>query len=250
MGANQSAQGDGQGAGDHQRPPGDRPDRQARRLPLLDHRPAQRHGRARDRRAGQHAGRPHGLRRRLAATASPASGPRRTWPSAPGLKAVDLFEAVHEGRIKALWIMATNPAVSLPNAGRVREALARCPFVVVSDCVGRHRHPGLRPCEAAGPGLGREGRHGHQFRAPHLAPAPGLRRPRRGARRLAHRRRRRAPPWASARPSPGARPGEVFREYARLTAFENDGRRPLNLGPLGRDRRARLRRRWSRCSGR
>ena len=53
----------------------------------------------------------------------------------PGLKAVDMFEAVHDGRIKALWIMATNPAVSMPNANRVREALAACPFVIVSDCV-------------------------------------------------------------------------------------------------------------------
>src|SRR3712207_5726918 len=55
--------------------------------------------------------------------------------SKPGLKAVDMFRAVGEGRIKALWVMATNPAVSLPDAGRVREALAACPFVVVSDCV-------------------------------------------------------------------------------------------------------------------
>ena len=53
----------------------------------------------------------------------------------PGLKAVDMFEAVHDGRIKAIWIMATNPAVSLPDAGRVHEALAGCPFVVVSDCI-------------------------------------------------------------------------------------------------------------------
>jgi assimilatory nitrate reductase catalytic subunit len=53
--------------------------------------------------------------------------------SGPGLKAVDMFEAVHDGRIKALWIMATNPAVSMPNAARVREALERCPFVVVSE---------------------------------------------------------------------------------------------------------------------
>jgi assimilatory nitrate reductase catalytic subunit len=51
----------------------------------------------------------------------------------PGLKAVDLFEAVHAGQIKALWIMATNPVVSMPNAGFVAEALRRCPFVVVSD---------------------------------------------------------------------------------------------------------------------
>ena len=51
----------------------------------------------------------------------------------PGLKAVDLFRAVHDGRVKFLWIMATNPAVSMPDAGFVREALARCETVVVSD---------------------------------------------------------------------------------------------------------------------
>src|SRR3546814_6479515 len=33
--------------------------------------------------------------------------------------------------------MATNPAVSMPDAGAVRDALAACPFVVVSDCVAR-----------------------------------------------------------------------------------------------------------------
>jgi assimilatory nitrate reductase catalytic subunit len=53
----------------------------------------------------------------------------------PGLKAVELFKAMYERRIKALWIMATNPVVSLPDADRVRAALARCPLVVVSDCV-------------------------------------------------------------------------------------------------------------------
>ena len=52
-----------------------------------------------------------------------------------GLKAVDLFEAIHAGKIKALWIMATNPAVSLPNTNYVREALEKCEFVVVSDCI-------------------------------------------------------------------------------------------------------------------
>jgi assimilatory nitrate reductase catalytic subunit len=53
----------------------------------------------------------------------------------PGLKAVDLFEAIGEGKVKAVWIMATNPLVSLPDADRVREALQRCELVVVSDCV-------------------------------------------------------------------------------------------------------------------
>ncbi|MDE2121072.1 MAG: molybdopterin-dependent oxidoreductase, partial [Betaproteobacteria bacterium] len=53
---------------------------------------------------------------------------------APGLKAVDLFDAVLDGTVKAVWIMATNPAASMPDAGRVRRALKACPFVVVSDC--------------------------------------------------------------------------------------------------------------------
>ncbi|WP_308366159.1 MULTISPECIES: nitrate reductase [unclassified Microbulbifer] len=53
----------------------------------------------------------------------------------PGLKAVDLFRAIESGEIKAVWIMATNPAVSMPDAGRVARALEKCPLVVVSDCV-------------------------------------------------------------------------------------------------------------------
>jgi assimilatory nitrate reductase catalytic subunit len=55
--------------------------------------------------------------------------------ASPGLKAVDLFRAVHEGRVKFLWVMATNPAVSMPDAGFVREALARCETLVVSDVI-------------------------------------------------------------------------------------------------------------------
>jgi len=53
--------------------------------------------------------------------------------SKPGLKAVDLFDAVETGQIKALWIMATNPADSMPAANAVARAIANCPFVVVSD---------------------------------------------------------------------------------------------------------------------
>lgn len=54
-------------------------------------------------------------------------------PSAPGLKAVDMFKAVGDGQIKALWIIHTNPAVSMPEADTVREAISACPFTVVSD---------------------------------------------------------------------------------------------------------------------
>ena len=51
----------------------------------------------------------------------------------PGLKAVDMFRAVGEGRIKAIWIIHTNPVVSMPEADLVAEALKSCPFVVVQD---------------------------------------------------------------------------------------------------------------------
>ncbi|MBY7819605.1 nitrate reductase [Vibrio fluvialis] len=51
----------------------------------------------------------------------------------PGLKALDLFDAVEAGHIKVLWIMATNPVVSLPDSDRIRRALKHCDFVIVSD---------------------------------------------------------------------------------------------------------------------
>jgi assimilatory nitrate reductase catalytic subunit len=53
----------------------------------------------------------------------------------PGLKAVDLFRAIEEGTVKAVWIMATNPLVSLPDADQARRALEKCELVVVSDIV-------------------------------------------------------------------------------------------------------------------
>ena len=40
-----------------------------------------------------------------------------------GLKAVEMFDAMADGRIKAVWIMSTNPLVSLPDANRARAAL-------------------------------------------------------------------------------------------------------------------------------
>lgn len=65
---------------------------------------------------------------------------RRFWgfeqiATQPGLQAVALFDAMARGEIKAVWIMGTNPAVSMPRANHVRDALNRCEFVVVSDCV-------------------------------------------------------------------------------------------------------------------
>ncbi len=53
----------------------------------------------------------------------------------PGLKAVELFDAVASGKIKAVWIMATNPIVSMPDSEKIKRALEKCPLVVVSDCI-------------------------------------------------------------------------------------------------------------------
>src|SRR4051812_30324260 len=52
-----------------------------------------------------------------------------------GLKAVQLFEAINRGEVKALWVMGTNPAVSLPDADFVREALKKLELFVVSENV-------------------------------------------------------------------------------------------------------------------
>lgn len=52
-----------------------------------------------------------------------------------GLKAIDMFEAVGKGKIKAIWIMNTNPVVSMPDADAVKQALLECEMVVVSDCM-------------------------------------------------------------------------------------------------------------------
>lgn len=53
----------------------------------------------------------------------------------PGLKAVDLFEACADGRIKALWIMSTNPVVSLPDADKVAAAIRAVPFTAMTDII-------------------------------------------------------------------------------------------------------------------
>ncbi len=52
---------------------------------------------------------------------------------ATGLCAVDMFDAVADGSIKAIWIMGTNPVDSLPDADAVKAALKACPLVIVSD---------------------------------------------------------------------------------------------------------------------
>jgi assimilatory nitrate reductase catalytic subunit len=167
---------------------------------------------------------------------------RRFWNSPavaaePGLKAVDLFRAAAKGRIRALWIMATNPAVSLPDAEQVRRALTACELVIVSDCVTHTdttRHATiLLPASAWGEKDGtvtNSERCISRQRA--FLEAPGEARPdwwiiTEAARRMG---------YGAAFPYQHAY--EIFIEHARLSAFENNGCRLFNIGALANLSRA------------
>ncbi|HEX5025930.1 MAG TPA: molybdopterin-dependent oxidoreductase [Agriterribacter sp.] len=59
--------------------------------------------------------------------------PAGTISSKAGLTATEIFEALNDGTLKAIWIMGTNPLTSLPNARMVEEALQKAKFVVVQE---------------------------------------------------------------------------------------------------------------------
>ena len=162
---------------------------------------------------------------------------RRFWSAPwiatrPGLKAVELFDAVLQGRVKALWIMGTNPAASMPRASRIRAALERCPFVAVADCwpndttlLAHVVLPAAGWGEKEGTVTNSERCLSRQraFRA-----APGEARPdwwmlTGVARRMG---------WEAA--FPYRAPADIFREHAALSAFENEGarRRIFDIGAL------------------
>ncbi|WP_415837484.1 molybdopterin dinucleotide binding domain-containing protein, partial [Parendozoicomonas haliclonae] len=139
----------------------------------------------------------------------------------PGLTAVDLLRAVESGEIRFIWIMGTNPVVSMPDADRVKAALQICPTVVVSDCIA--------PTDTG-------------QCADILLPAAGWSEKdgtvTNSERRISRQRRFR-PPTGEARADwailseVGRRlghaeafayqcPADVFREHARLSALDND----------------------------
>ena len=182
-----------------------------------------------------------GLANMLAAhmgfTAPEVDRVRRFW-NAPrmaereGLKAVQMFEAIARGEIKALWVMATNPAVSLPHASAVRDALKTLDLFVVSenvvsnDTVNAGAHV-LLPAAAWGEKDGTVTNSERRIsRQRAFLPLPGEARP----------------DWQIV--SDVARlmgfweafsyrsPADVFREHAALSAFENDGTRDFDIGGL------------------
>jgi assimilatory nitrate reductase catalytic subunit len=162
---------------------------------------------------------------------------RRFW-NAPsiaereGLKAVQMFEAIERREIKALWIMATNPVVSMPRAKAALEALKKLELLVISenvisnDTVNAGAHvlfPAAAWGEKDGTVTNSERRISRQ-RA--FLPLPGEARP----------------DWwivsqVAAKMGFGAAfsfasAADVFREHAALSTFENNGSRDFDLGGL------------------
>ena len=205
--------------------------------------PAERDGRPRSRRPREPARGAHGLRARDTSTACGASGTRRASRRAPGLKAVDMFDALDAGRIKAMWIMSTNPVVSMPDAEtRAPRARALRPSWSSRDCVRETDTTACAHVLLPAADLGREVRHGDELRAAHLAAARVPARARREPRGLVDRCRGRTPHGLRRRSSPIAASADVFREHARLSAFENDGTRAFDIGALREAQRRGVRR--------
>ena len=181
-----------------------------------------------------------GMANQLAAhmdfTADSVDRLRRFWnapnmASAPGLKAVDMFTALGRQDIQAIWIMGTNPAVSLPGTAAVERALQNCPFVVVSDCLAQTdttRYADvLLPAQTWGEKDGtvtNSERCISRQRSVVKAPAEAR------------------PDWrivcdVAAVMGHGVHfdyqgVWEIFSEHAALTGFENDGQRQLDLSTL------------------
>ncbi|MCQ8878776.1 molybdopterin-dependent oxidoreductase [Pseudoalteromonas shioyasakiensis] len=147
-----------------------------------------------------------------------------------GKKAVDMFADLKSGKIKAVWIMATNPVVSLPNHNEITAALEACELVVVSDCVSKNDT--LSYANVKLPSTGWSEKDGTVT----------------NSERRISRQRAVLPKYAQAkhdweimcgvakamgfRGFDFTKPSDIFTEWAALTTFENNGARQLDLGAL------------------
>ena len=149
-----------------------------------------------------------------------------------GLKAVQMFEAIGRGEIKALWVIGTNPAVSLPDADAARAALKKLELFVISenvrsnDTINAGPHV-LLPAQAWGEKSGTVTNSERRIsRQRAFLAAPGEARPdwwivSEVAKRLGFGA---AFDFSSV--------ADVFREHASLSAFENDGSRDFDIGAM------------------
>jgi len=148
-----------------------------------------------------------------------------------GAQAVEMFENVANGKIKAIWIMATNPVVTLPNADKVRAAIEACDLVIVSETdlntgTGARADillPALAWGEKCGTVTNSERRISHQR---NFLPHPGEAKEdwwilTQVAQHLGYGH---AFNYQSA--------AEIFREHALLSGFENEGKRDFDISDL------------------
>ncbi|RBP84198.1 nitrate reductase [Marinomonas rhizomae] len=146
-----------------------------------------------------------------------------------GLKAVDLFQAMEEGKVKVVWIMSTNPMVSLPDTAQVRRALEKCDLVIVSDCKAHTDTTAM--ADVLFPATGWSEKDGTVTNSERcisrqrgLLPAPG---------------EAKHDWWAicEVAKSLGFQEAfsyqdvhEIFAEHAALSTFENNGKRDFDIG--------------------
>ena len=123
-------------------------------------------------------------------------------PDQPSLAYDQIIDGIRGGKIKGLWVIATNPAHSWINQGTSRGVARRLDFLVVQDMYATTETAQLARPRAARRRLGREGGHVHQLRAAHRAGQEG-----------------------------GARPGQALADFPHLQA----GRRLLGLRRNVRD---------------
>ncbi|RNF51020.1 nitrate reductase [Marinomonas hwangdonensis] len=150
-----------------------------------------------------------------------------------GLKAVDLFQAMEKGKVKVVWIMSTNPMVSLPDTAQVRRALEKCELVIVSDCKAHTDTTAM--ADVLFPATGWSEKDGTVTNS---------------ERRISRQRGLLSAPgdakhdwWAicevakslgfqAAFSYQGAH--DIFAEHAALSAFENEGKRDFDIGHFSR----------------
>ncbi len=149
----------------------------------------------------------------------------------PGLKAVDLFRACGDGRIRFLWILSTNPAVSMPQADDVARMIATCDTLVVSEMNADTDTARLADVLLPATGWGEKSgtvtnseRRISRQRA--FLPAPGEARPDWWALKEVACRMG----WADAF-SYGS-PAEIFREHAQLSEIAATLGRDFDIGKL------------------
>ena len=148
-----------------------------------------------------------------------------------GAQAVDMFEDIANGKIKAIWVIATNPVVTLPNADKVRKAIEDCELVIVSECelnTGTAARadillPALAWGEKCGTVTNSERRISHQR---NFLPHPGEAEEdwwilSEVAKRMGFTD---AFNYQSS--------AEIFREHAALSGFENNGQRDFDISGL------------------